>query len=230
MTETAARAAAEPRAPKQDRSRATRERLLAATIRVLAEGGWPAATVGAVAAAAEVSRGAAQHHFPTREDLITAALEHMFAERMEQVRASGPSAAADRRTLVREVVHTVVAQYTDDMFKAALHAWTAAVSDPALRDRLLPLENRFSREVFLLAAARLDADLDHEPTRRALQTTLDLARGLGLADLLSDDSARRAPIADAWAEHLDAVLRTRTSEGAGDDDAGRGESGPRGPF
>ena len=62
------------REPKQDRSRATRRRLLEATIDCLAELGWGATTVGVVAERAGVSRGATQHHFPTREDLITAAI------------------------------------------------------------------------------------------------------------------------------------------------------------
>lgn len=60
------------REPKQDRSRATRRRLLEATIDCLVESGWAATTVSVVAERAGVSRGATQHHFPTREDLITA--------------------------------------------------------------------------------------------------------------------------------------------------------------
>ena len=74
------------RAPQQDRSRLTRHRLLEATVDCLAEFGWSATTVAVVAQRAGVSRGAAQHHFPTREDLITAALEFMFDSRMEQAR------------------------------------------------------------------------------------------------------------------------------------------------
>ena len=81
--------APEQRAPKQDRSRITRERLLGASIDLLASQGWAATTVGAVAAAAGVSRGAAQHHFPTREDLITAALTHMIEQRIQSVRVVG---------------------------------------------------------------------------------------------------------------------------------------------
>ena len=46
--------APEQRAPKQDRSRITRERLLGASIDLLATQGWAATTVGAVAAAASV--------------------------------------------------------------------------------------------------------------------------------------------------------------------------------
>src|SRR5690349_24890531 len=74
-------------APKQDRSRATRLRLLETAIRCLAVHGWEASTVGFVAAEAGISRGAVQHHFRTREALILGALEHMFAERAAQLDA-----------------------------------------------------------------------------------------------------------------------------------------------
>ena len=74
------------REPKQDRSRVTRSHLLEVTVECLAELGWSATTMSVVAQRAGVSRGAMQHHFPTREDLITAALEVMFDARMDQAR------------------------------------------------------------------------------------------------------------------------------------------------
>ena len=42
--------------------------------------------------------------------------------------------------------------------------------------------------------------------RALVQATLDLLRGLGLAASLSDDSARRARILDAWADVLEREL------------------------
>ncbi|MFE1785756.1 TetR family transcriptional regulator, partial [Streptomyces sp. NPDC059506] len=81
--------AAAERAPKQDRSRATRRRLLEAAVECLAEHGWAGSTVAAVSLRAGVSRGAAQHHFPTREDLFTAAVEYVAEERIAAVRAAG---------------------------------------------------------------------------------------------------------------------------------------------
>ncbi|AVZ40074.1 MULTISPECIES: TetR/AcrR family transcriptional regulator [unclassified Dietzia] len=198
--------APEKRAPKQDRSRLTRERLLGASIDLLATQGWAATTVGAVAAAAGVSRGAAQHHFPTREDLITAALGHMIEQRLEDVRRVGldlPEPGPERTVAV---VRLIVQHYTSDLFKAALHVWTAAASDPALRDRVLPFETHMSREVLVIAAEALGYDPADLRVRRPLQATLDLARGLGLADVLSDDSARREKVIRYWAETLDLML------------------------
>ena len=42
--------------------------------------------------------------------------------------------------------------------------------------------------------------------REAIQATLDLARGLGLATLLSDDRRRRAGIVAYWVTTLESTL------------------------
>ncbi len=201
---------ATPHEPKQDRSRATRQRLLEATIDCLAEHGWAAATVSVVAERAGVSRGAAQHHFPTREDLITQAVEYMFDTRMDQVKAD--AMALDRvdqgasRTLA--VVTALVESYSSPLFKAALQVWTHAAADEALRSRIVPLEAKVGRVAHRVAVEALGVDDSDPVAHHLVQATLDLARGLGLADVLTDDSARRKEIAGQWAATLHVALTT----------------------
>lgn len=196
------------REPKQDRSRATRQRLLESTIECLATRGWAATTVSVVAEHAGVSRGAAQHHFPTREDLITAALEFMFDSRMAAIRQqalalpSGPD-----RTEV--VVVRMVNYFTSSLFKAALQVWTAAAADENLKQRVVPLEAKFGRAAHELTVELLDVDDADPVAHRLVQATLDLARGLGLADVLTDDSARREQIVQQWSVTLGEALRER---------------------
>ncbi|MFC4375986.1 TetR/AcrR family transcriptional regulator [Nocardia halotolerans] len=199
---------ATPHEPKQDRSRVTRQRLLEATIDCLAETGWAAATVSVVAERAGVSRGAAQHHFPTREDLITAALEYMFEFRMDQAKAEAEmvSAVAQGLGRTRAVVSALVESYTSPFFKAALQVWTHAAADPALRERVLPLEAHFGRVSHRRAVEALGVDDSDPVAHHLVQATLDLARGLGLADVLTDDSARRKLIVDQWAATLHSAL------------------------
>ena len=51
---------------------------------------------------------------------------------------------------------------------------------------------------------------DTDPAVRGLiQATLDLARGLALADVLTDDSRRRARVVRAWSDQLAAALAPR---------------------
>lgn len=196
------------REPQQDRSRATRQRLLESTIECLATRGWGATTVSEVAEHAGVSRGAAQHHYPTREDLITGALDYMFDGRMAAVRAlSSELPAGPGRT--EAVLLELVRYFTGPLFKAALQVWTAAAADEGLRTRIVPLEAKFGRVAHQVTVEMLGADDTDPVTHRLVQGTLDLARGLGLADLLTDDTARRAQITRQWAATLDQALAER---------------------
>lgn len=195
------------REPQQDRGRVTRARLLESAVSCLAELGWSGATVTVVAEHAGVSRGAAQHYFPTREDLFTAALEHMAAVRLAEIRGeaarrcSGMAAAP-----TADVVGLLVRLYTGPLFRAALQLWAAAAASDALRELVMPLEARLGREAHRAAVDLLDADESVPGVHEAVQATLDLARGLGLADTLTDDSRRRTRIIAQWAAMLDAAL------------------------
>ncbi|MFF7458265.1 TetR/AcrR family transcriptional regulator [Kitasatospora sp. NPDC008115] len=195
------------RTPQQDRSRATRARLLAAAVDCLAELGWNGSTVAVVAERAGVSRGAAQHHFPTREDLFTAAVEHVTAERLAAVRADAGTLPQAGPARTEAVVGMIVRLYTGPLFRAALHLWVAAATEEQLRERITGLEGRVGREAHRAAVEFLGADETRPGVRETVQATLDMARGLGLANLLTDDSARRSRVIRQWAGLLESTLR-----------------------
>jgi AcrR family transcriptional regulator len=193
------------RQPQQDRSRLTRRRLLDATVDSLAQVGWTATSVTLVAARAGVSRGAAQHHFPTRELLFEAAVDHIGQRRMAELkRAATDLPTGAGRT--EAVVTSLVSIYTGASFRAALQVWTAASSEPTLRVQLVPLEAELGRRAHALAVELLGVDESVAGVRETVQATLDLARGLGLADLLHDDSRRRRRVIRQWARVLDGTL------------------------
>ncbi|HST84178.1 MAG TPA: TetR/AcrR family transcriptional regulator [Kineosporiaceae bacterium] len=198
------------RGPQQERSRATRQQLLDAAVNCLVELGWAGSTVTVVAERAGVSRGAAQHHFPTREALVTAAVEHVTRVRTADIqRELDALPAGPMRTEV--VVELIVSWFTGAPFRAALEVWVAASSDPQLRELVVPLEARTGRQVHRAAVHLLGADESVPGVREMIQATLDLARGLGLANLLTDDSHRRARIVHQWAAVLDATLASSDS-------------------
>ncbi|ATW49129.1 TetR/AcrR family transcriptional regulator [Streptomyces xantholiticus] len=187
------------KAPKQDRSRATRQRLLEAAVACLAEVGWAGSTVSVVAERAGVSRGAAQHHFPTREDLFTAAVEYVAEERSQALREL-PS--QDRQAVVAALVDL----YTGPLFRAALHLWVAASNEEQLRPRVTELEAKVGRETHRIAVRLLGADESRPGVRETVQGLLDMARGLGLANLLTDDAARRERVVAQWAALVEETL------------------------
>jgi AcrR family transcriptional regulator len=201
---------ASTRGPQQDRSRATRARLLEAAIACLAELGWAASTVAVVAERAGVSRGAAQHHFPTREALFTAALEHVAQLRAAEMKRELADLPGGARPDTAAVVGLVMNLFTGTVFRSALTLWVAAANEPQLREQIIPLEARLGREIHRIVIDLLGVDERTPGVRETVQATLDLARGLGLADLLTDDGPRRVRIARQWARILDSELRQGT--------------------
>ncbi|KNB51968.1 TetR family transcriptional regulator [Streptomyces caatingaensis] len=174
------------------RGAATRRRLLDAAVACLAELGWSGSTVSVVAERAGVSRGALQHHYPTREDLFTSAVEHVAERQSAAVRSL---AGADVACVVRAIVDL----YTGPVFRAALHLWVAATTEPRLRPRVVQLEARIGREAHRMAVELLGADESVPGVREVVQGLLDMARGLGLASLLTPDAGRRERVVERWA-------------------------------
>ncbi|MGY1436364.1 TetR/AcrR family transcriptional regulator [Streptomyces reniochalinae] len=174
--------------------------MLASAVTCLAELGWTGSTVTVVAEHAGVSRGAAQHHFPTREDLFTAAVEYVAEERSRALREL-PTPASPHAA-----VETLVALYTGPLFRAALHLWVAASNEPQLGPRVTALEARIGRETHRMAVELLGVDERRPGVRETVQGLLDMARGLGLANLLTDDSPRRARVVTQWASLVEAGL------------------------
>jgi AcrR family transcriptional regulator len=194
------------RVPQADRTRAMRARLLEATVELLVERGFAGTSTTLVSERAGVSRGAQLHHFPTKNDLVVAAVEHLTERRgAELAEAVAQLPAGGRRT--HAVVTMLGDHFASPVFAAALELWVAARSDPALLAAVAPLEQRVGREAHRLTSAALGADESAPGVRELVQATLDLVRGLGLASTISDDSARRRRILDQWADVLDKELQ-----------------------
>jgi AcrR family transcriptional regulator len=203
--------AGQVRTPQQERSRATRQRLLEATLECLVEYGWVGTTTIVVAQRAGVSRGAQLHHFPTRASLVLAAVEHLGERRATEIRDEALALPPDAR--LDRVIDMLVASFTGPLFAAALEVWVAARTDRELRAAMLPLEHRFGREIYRLTVEALGVDDSRPLVRPAVQATLDLLRGLGVANLLSDDSGRRHALLAAWKTQLAIILATPTDPG-----------------
>jgi hypothetical protein len=88
------------------------------------------------------------------------------------------------------------------LFVAALELWVAARTDADLRRALVPLETRIGRDMHRLAVSLLGADESRPGVREAVQATLDLLRGLGVANLLTDDTQRRDAVLAEWKRQL----------------------------
>ena len=191
---------------QQERSRVTQRRLLEATVECLYEFGWSGATTTVIAERAGVSRGAQLHHYPTRAALVLAAVQHLAERRAEEIRTEAAALTGDREQRLDRVLGLLASAFTGPLFVAALEVWVAARTDAELRDALVPLEARVGREMHRLTVELLGADEARPGVREAVQATLDLLRGLGVANLLTDDTPRRTQLLAAWKQQLARLL------------------------
>ncbi|HLI37721.1 MAG TPA: TetR/AcrR family transcriptional regulator [Streptosporangiaceae bacterium] len=158
-----------------------------------------------------MSRGAAQHHFPAREDLVAATVAYLGEMQVAELRRHAGTLRGGHSG-IEPVVDMLLGLYTGPSFRSALHLGTAASTGPALGAVLVPLQARVGREAHRMALDMLGADESVPGVREAVQATMDLARGLGLASLLSDDTSRRRRISRQWARMLEPVLAAAAPE------------------
>ncbi len=182
-----------------------RQRLLEATVECLVEHGWSGTSTTLVSQRAGVSRGAQLHHFPTKNDLVLAAVEHLATLRQAELLA-GETDLPEGPSRTRAVLEVLSDLFTGPVFTAALELWVAARTDAALHEAVLGLEARVGRAAHQSTVEALGVDESLPGNRELVQATLDLVRGLGLANTMSDDAARRRRILDQWARVLDAEL------------------------
>src|SRR5438067_2249496 len=131
-----------PRRSNAERSAATQVRLLDATIECLVERGWAGTSTTEIVRRAGVSRGAQVHHYPSKEDLVFAAVEYLVERRTREFEATFANLPADRRTPA-----AAMRVLYDQCFRSTYEPWlelaVAARTDPALHERFVQFETRF---------------------------------------------------------------------------------------
>ena len=173
------------RRTQAERTATTRAALLAATVDVLVERGYRGTTTQDVARRAGVSYGALLHHFPTKADLLCAALGHVLDTRTTEFRKA--MADLPPGTATREAAIDVLwSMFQGATFTAWLEMAVAARTDPTLAAAFEHIAREFAetcveqfRELF-----PEDAAADPELPRIAVATLFTFLDGLALARLV----------------------------------------------
>jgi AcrR family transcriptional regulator len=198
-----------PRAPRQARSRATHERLLAAAEAIVAAKGCEAAGVAEVARRAGCSVGAVYSRFRDKQSLLVALFERLQAEAISRLDAAIDPALAAGQPIARSLeglVRALVAVHRER--RNLLRAFALeAQRDPALgprRDRLFQYAaNRLAE--CLRARAR---EIGHHHPERAVVFGLAVVWGAVEGAVLFDRlrAAALAPSDDDLAAELVRLL------------------------
>jgi AcrR family transcriptional regulator len=177
------------RRSQAERSAATRQALLDATIACLVEDGYAKTTTSRVAERAGLSRGAHLHHFQTRQALVAAAMEHLAERRGERLLEAARSLPAGRERLAKGL-DLLWAGYASPLYQAALDLWTHARTDPELRERLAVVERDLDRQTLRVSAMLFGTLAERPGFDRLLEMAAATMRGLALLDTLHPGGKR----------------------------------------
>jgi AcrR family transcriptional regulator len=180
------------RRTQEERTAATRARLLEATLECLCELGWARTTTTEIAERAGVSRGAQMHHFPTKSELVLSAIEHLIERRNDEfrMRFEALPPGADHRQAAVDILWDLMQGKT---FYAWLELAVAARTDKTLREQLARLGKR-SMQLF----DRTFRDLFPAPARPnplfdlAPRMAFAIMHGMAVNRLVVDDPAEQS--------------------------------------
>lgn len=166
------------RTPQAVRRERTRARVLDAAIECLAELGYAKTTTTEIARRAGVSRGAQLHHFPTKAELVAAAVERTFDQRAAQVLAAIADAPAGVDRMQR-AIDVMWAMYQGPACDAWVELVIAARSDDELRPHAEAVNRRHQAMVDELFEMMLtEADRNNPFTPVATKFLFALFDGL----------------------------------------------------
>jgi len=189
---------------QKTKSENTRNSILDAAIRCFYKFGYNNTTTEKIAGEAGVSRGAMLHHFPSRADLIMAAVRHLNNKRLELFAREEDIAQSDAaHSRIEEGIDTYWAQLNTPFFVVFHELQVAARTDKELYDVLIPAIEEFDR-AWIVSTREIFPDLaQSQEFQRANLITLFLLEGLA-ANLHTRKATKAAAELLVW---LKAELR-----------------------
>jgi AcrR family transcriptional regulator len=189
----------EPEGVRDQQRLATRRRILRAAVDSFQALGYAATTTLEVQRRAGVSRGALLHHFPTRPQLVAAAIAELVSLNEEAMRDSLAEAATDHDPVdrARRALRSIASR---PAFGIEMELWTAARSDAELRSHLRKAERSAMKDWQQGLDEMFGPDLVAHPAYPSvIAVTTPLIRGLAVTRSLTASTTGLDRSLDAWA-------------------------------
>ena len=188
MGSSVARSSSKPSGPgdqgwQAQNSAATREQILSAAVRCIVDLGYSRTTTMKIAERAGLSRGATLHHFPSKLDIIRAAVDYLHERRLRAFRKSVQSIpeGTDR---IKAATDAYWAHATHPIFVAFFELSVAARTDKELRKILQPAQKAFDEEWYEVAQEVFpEWQSDPEAFDLALSLVQHLMEGIAVSSM-----------------------------------------------
>jgi AcrR family transcriptional regulator len=200
------------------KSAMTRDRILDAAIDCFINLGYTNVTTAKVASTAGVSRGAMLHHFPSKTELIQAAVEYLHGKLLEDYsdRVNAIPRSKKGRARRRAGLDAYWAYLTGDLAIAYHELCVAGRTDPELQQILQEASARFDEHVHA-TNAELFAEWNDRGDRYllAMDVTRYMMEGMAVGQLSSSRAERIPLLLDYLADRLEEIFKEGASSAIG---------------
>jgi AcrR family transcriptional regulator len=175
------------RRTQQERSTEARSKLIAASIELIVRNGFAATTMADIAALAGLTRGAIQHHFEGRVDLVLAILQEVEDQISGSFQVVSPQPGVSLEQRVSALIDQLGAIARSEAYLAVIDIWIATRSDPALRDgakRSLQRSWDYYRELWQRSFI---ADVPSDVIADCRRMVVVMLRGLAISRVLANE-------------------------------------------
>ncbi len=207
-----ARAGGKVRRTQAERSSETRGRILKASVTLMRKRGYANFRTAEVAELAGVSRGAQLHHFPTKESLVFATLEHVFDSVLEATRKRA-QALKPGDDVLQQIIDDAREFFFNDEFFITLDI-VMSTTDQRLRRKVLAMARSYR-----LPAERawrdalVGAGVPESTVDDLLWLTLSIVRGLAIRILWQNEPQRFDHLFDIWREMATQYILNKKGKG-----------------
>lgn len=163
-----------------------RTRLLDAAVDCLVEYGYGGTTTPRIAARAGVTRGAQVHHFPTKTDLVVAAINHLANKRIEATIRKIDSVSASEDP-AREILEVLWDVHQGPVSIATVELWVAARTDRLLASEMRRLEEVVTSALVVEISQYLPDEVSRSEFLSFAFTAMDSIRGILVASFVDKD-------------------------------------------
>jgi AcrR family transcriptional regulator len=194
---------------QQLKSARARESMCNATIALLAKVGYAETTIAGVAQEAGFSKGAVQYHFPSKEELIAATVEHLLMRTVASASQRYESVESALMNAWQRLINT-------SAYRALLEALNAARTDGKLRLRISAellawgknLDQQ-SLDIYQSASTQLSSQQGDAEVVMLLNMTRSFMRGLLIQEQYGVSPEETLSYVGKWIEMVAPMLALR---------------------
>lgn len=197
------------RRTQAERSDEMRQRLIEASAIVLRRKGYAGLRTDEVARVAKVSRGALQHHFPSKDSLVVATAEHLLTASLTRGSRRAGTVEADEDP-IGAIIEDGIEFFLGADFNVVLDLVLAGSKSRAMRDRIYEhtRQSRLGVEDAWLGLL-VAKGVPREKAEKVLWLTISVIRGFAVRALWQQDDALFRSLLAEWkliiAGHLAAL-------------------------